>query len=127
MGPAATVTTTPSPPTCASFKCGAGSYSINKALVCANRDCSQKQCCQEDPCAPQNLPNAPVPTLALAPAAKYDAKEESLVQSAVAPKSGASTVSAWVMPFFGVLALFSCAAFAASAHRRRSVSRRVRM
>jgi hypothetical protein len=128
-----TVTTTPAPNTCATFACPASYFPKGGVILCDNPGdphCCKKTCCNfvppptpASPCAPVAPVPVPVPAPPAPPASpcetaaptarKYDAKEAALVQQAAAPKKEGSMVPAWAFPFFGVVAMFSFAAFVA--------------
>jgi len=91
-----------------------------------------------DPCAPAAPVPVPVPAPAspcapvapsnpCATARKYDAEGASLVQQAGTPKKQSSMVPAWAFPLFGVLAMFSFAAFAGVRVRSQVFPRQIQM
>merc|ERR1711865_1266253 len=96
--PATTVTTTPLL-TCAGFTCPSGTQ--NNGAVCANGHCCKSTCCTVVVTTPVN----PCATVGR----KYDSKEAELVQQAATPKK--ETGVAWAFPLFGVVAMFTLAAF----------------
>merc|ERR1712194_81668 len=121
-----TVTTTPAP-TCATYfktqwlpqwiqaTCPKGFSKFSDSTICLNGECDKATCCSKaapvDPCA-----TAVVQVQAVG--RKYDSKQSALAQKAAASKKEASMMPAWALPLFGVVAMFSFAAFVAAGVRR---------
>merc|ERR1711988_1250482 len=107
-----TVTTTPAPLTCTSFTCPDGFHNLG-AIECKNNHCCAHDCCAKDTTAAP-----PNPCTTIAPARKFDAKQSAFLQGATSPKKESSMMPAWGLPLFGVVAMFSLAAFFAMKVRR---------
>merc|ERR1712146_578750 len=101
-----TVTTTPAP-TCESFTCPDG-YDKKKDTVCTSGECNKATCCSV---IVTTVTTTPTPTTKnpcdVVLDRKYDAKESFLSKDAALSKKDAGATPAWVLPFFGVVAMFS--------------------
>lgn len=129
LEPITTATTTPAPLTCASYTCDSGSSLLYPAVACVNA-CDQKQCCKT--LAPSN----PCGTVTPAPARhklasnaaqlarKYSAEAQPVSELHMVERKTPTSIAAWMLPFFGVLSLFSCFALVASLRIRSKRSTR---